>query len=241
MIYTLKQKIGAKDLEKCNYLGNRAVIEYLENAACFHADSLGYGINSMDRLHAAWILLEWRVKVHKRPRYGDGLTINTWSRWIERCYAARDFELFNENGELMISATSKWLWVDTEKWSVIRADDEMKSKYGVDPEHFALSEGNIPRLKAPAEYVSETHYTVTRRDIDIFGHMHNLYYLDLAYEALPEDIYEKRLFDGIKISYIKEIRQGEELSLKYSELDGKHTVVISSRSGDITHAVIEFE
>ncbi len=54
-------------------------------------------------------------------------------------------------------------------------------------------------------------YTTTRRDIDLNGHMHNLYYLDLAYEALPEDVYAKRPYDNIQIQYKKEIKYGEKL------------------------------
>ncbi len=49
-----------------------------------------------------------------------------------------------------------------------------------------------------------------RKDIDINKHMHNLYYLDLAYEALPDEIYNKRPFDYVRITYKKEIKLGEK-------------------------------
>ena len=43
------------------------------------------------------------------------------------------------------------------------------------------------------DYLFKKDYYIQRRDIDINEHMHNLNYLDMAYEILPEDIYKNRL------------------------------------------------
>ena len=67
MIFEEKVRTGAKDLEKGNSLGNRAILEYFENIASRHADSLGYGINSMPLTHLSWLLLDWYVRVYHRP------------------------------------------------------------------------------------------------------------------------------------------------------------------------------
>ena len=50
----------------------------------------------------------------------------------------------------------------------------------------------MDKISIPEKFSNEIIYKVARRDIDLNGHMHNLYYLDLAYEVLPQDIYEKR-------------------------------------------------
>ena len=70
------------------------------------------------------------------------------------------------------------------------------------------------------------------------GHMHNLYYLDLAYEALPEEVYEQRPFDDIRIMYKKEIKLGEIVICKYTKLEDKNIVVIESQDGKVLHAMI---
>ena len=94
-------------------------------------------------------------------------------------------------------------------------------------------------LSLPAEYSSVVPYTVQRRDIDLFGHVHNTNYLDLAYEALPEEVNLQRPFDSVRITYKKEIRLGEKLLLKYAFADGKHTVAITSEDGGVLHSLIE--
>ena len=60
--------------------------------------------------------------------------------------------------------------------------------------------------------------------------MHNLYYLDLAYEALPEDIYNnKRPFNNVKIVYKKEIKPlDDEYEIK--SLNNKKEVSINNEA-----------
>lgn len=239
MIFTEKVKTDFKGLEKDTHLGNRAILEYFENIAGRHADTLGNGVNDIPRTHSAWILLDWKVKVLHRPSYGEELTVTTWSHSIERCFGNRYFTLEDSSGSMCAAASSKWVLMDTEKWSMIRADDKLTAKFCSEPERQLPIDPALGRLKPPAEYSSSVEYTVQRRDIDLFGHVHNTNYLDLAYEALPEEVYAQRPFGSIRITYKKEIRRGEKLLLKYAFVDGKHTAAITSGDGGVIHSIIE--
>ena len=95
------------------------------------------------------------------------------------------------------------------------------------------------KINIPNEYNYEISYTVKRRDIDINGHMHNLYYLDLAYEALPEEIYNERPFDSVRIQYRKEIKLGDTVKCKYAKVDDKNIVAIYSEDENTLHALVE--
>ena len=60
-------------------------------------------------------------------------------------------------------------------------------------------------------------YTVLRRDIDINNHMHNLNYLDMAYDILPEDISKK-----LDLGLVKTFSQSVD-SLKFYNLFSLHS------------------
>ena len=239
MIYKEKFKIGLKDVWKGNEVSNKAILEYLENIAAYHSDSVGYGINTSCETGFTWILLDWKVKVIKRPQYGQTLDIQTWSRGILKCYAFRDFEVYDENHNLCVIATSKWLLINNKTGKIAKVEEEMAKSYHSETEKLVFPEKEIEKIKLPETYESEIIYEVKRKDIDIIGHMHNLYYLDLAYEALPEEIYNKRPFDEFCIMYKKEIKLGETVTCKYSKQEEKHIVVIESQNGKILNAVIE--
>ena len=240
MIFKETVKIGLKDIEKDNILGNKAILKFFENIAGHHSDSLGYGLNNSNETHLSWILLEWKIRSIKRIEYGEELHIDTWSRSIEKYYANRDFNMYNSKGELCVIGTSKWLLINTEKGSIVKPDETMIAKYESESERKVFEE-DLEKIKVPEEYTNEMLYTVKRKDIDFIGHMHNLYYLDLAYEVLPDEVYEKRLFNDVRITYKKEIKLGETVKCKYANVENKHVVVITIEDDKTVHALIELK
>lgn len=240
MIYKEKVKIGLKDIEKGKKVSNQAILEYLENVAAYHSDSVGYGINTTDQTGFSWLLLDWKVKVIKRPEYGQILDIHTWSRNIIKCYAYRDFEVYDENNNLCVMASSKWLLVDNETGKIAKIEPEIAEKYQSEIGKMVFAE-EIEKIKAPENYESSIIYEIKRKDIDIIGHVHNLYYLDMAYEALPQEVYQQRPFDEFSIMYKKEIKLGETVKCRYTYEQAKHFVTIQSEDEQIVHAVIQLK
>lgn len=68
--------------------------------------------------------------------------------------------------------------------------------------------------------------------------MHNLNHLKLAYEALPEDIYQNSIFNNLEIMYKKEIKLDETVNCHYYFENDTHYITIKSEDDSIIHAVI---
>ena len=238
MIYKEKFKMGLKDIDKNNLLKNRAILEYLENIGSYHSDVAGYGAEYTGKTGIAWVLLGWKLKVLKRPQYGQELEIHTWAKLGSKVATFRDFEIYDNNQNLCAIATSKWTMVDIRKGKITKIDDEVINAYKVESKN-VFQKLELEKLKIPSNFDYKTEYTVKRKDIDINGHMHNLYYLDLAYEALPEEIYEKRPFDNVNIQYKKEIKLGEKVICKYAKVENKYNVTIFSEDEKNVHAIVE--
>lgn len=239
MIYEEKFKIGLKDVWAKDEVSNIAILEYLEDIAAYHSDSIGIGINTTEETHLNWLLLDWELEVLKRPRYGQVLDIHTWSRGIEKFYAFRDFEVYDEEKNLCAIATSKWLLVDHKTGKIARVEPEIADRYQSETEKAVFKDKKIEKIKEPKEYISEMTYMTRRRDIDVIGHMHNLYYLYLAYEALPEEEYKKRPFNHVRIQYKNQIKLGEIAKCKYAKENEENIVVIKSEDDKILHAIIK--
>lgn len=240
MIFIQKVKTGIKDIGKNNTIKNRAILEMLENVGSYHSDKIGYGAVNIEKTKLTWILLEWKLKVIKRPIYGQTLTINTWGRNMEKFFTYRDYEIYDENDNLCVIATSKWVLINIETGKIFRMTDDIINSYQPE-ERNVFSSVNIETINIPDSFDLTMKYTVKRRDIDLNFHMHNLYYLDLAYEALPVKIYEQRPFDNIRITYKKEIKLGDIINCKYKKQDDKNIVVITDEEDKIIHAIISLE
>lgn len=240
MIYTEKFKIPLKDIGKDNKIKNRAVLEILENVACYHSDLVGYGVNNIKETKVTWILLDWKLKVINRPTYGQVLTVNTWGKGMNKFFTYRDYEIYDSNNNLCAIATSKWVLIDTERGKMSRLTENIIKAYNPEEKN-VFKEENLEKVKIPEKFTHKIKYKVIRKDIDINNHMHNLYYLDLAYEALPDEIYNKRPFDYVRITYKKEIKLGEKVNCKYVEQDGKYIIAIKSEDETVIHAIVELQ
>ena len=238
MNYEQKIKTGISDVGKNGRITNKAILTILENIGAYQSDIAGQGVLDMGKTGVSWIILDWKLKVLKRPMYGEELLVKTWGRNNKKVHTYRDFEVYNENNELCIIATSKMALINIDTKKFIKLDDEIMSKYKMD-EKSVFEETELDKIKIPEEYTSKKEYEITRKYIDYNGHMHNTYYIDLAYEALPDEVYENRPYNNVRINYRNEIKLGDIVSCNYSYLDKKHIIVIKNDSENIVNSVTE--
>ena len=238
MIFEHDFEIGVKDVGKNDMIKNRAIIEMLEDIGSYHSDLVHYGINDIPTTNVAWILLTWKLKVIDRPKYGEKLHVKTWGKNMTKVFTYRDFEIYDENNKLCIIATSRWALIDVRTRRMAKLNDDIIQSFK--PENKDVFENpKIEKIKIPSSYSNTFKYKTTRRDIDINGHMHNLYYLDIAYNALPDDVYyNKRPFDNVEIEYKKEIKLDDNLICKYSFENNKHIIAIYNQDETILHSII---
>lgn len=235
MIYCSNYKIGLEDIGRNNEATNKALLAIMQDIACLHSASVGYGVLEIETKKRAWMLLDWKMEVIKRPKYNDDIKVETWSRKVERLYAYRDFQLKDKEGNIIAIGTSRWIFVDTERKRPVRLTADIADLYESETDKNVFTE-EMEDIKC-GDYLFKKDYCVQRRDIDINQHMNNLSYLDMAYEILPEDIYNTKVFNNIRIVYKKEILYGEKVECYYEEQNNKH--IITAKSQGKINAIIE--
>lgn len=239
MILENEYTVKLSEIGKGNKATNKTILSYLEDIGGVHSNKAGYGVFEIEQTHLSWILLGWRLQVIRRPKYAENIKIKTWSKGVIKLYTYREFEVYDEQGNLIIKASSKWILLDTEKGKIVRIEPELIGKYEPEPDKAVFGIEEFDKIKEPEQYQYETEYTVRRADIDVNNHMHNLNYIELANEALPEEVYKGALFNDVRITYKKEIKLGDTVRCKYAFKEDKHIVVVKSKDEQILHAIIE--
>ena len=238
MIIENEYQVKLSEIGKDNKVTNKAILSYLEDIGGIHSNLAGTGLLNIEETNMSWVLLEWKLQVIKRPKYTDKIKVKTWSKPPVKCYAYRDFELYDMEGNIIAKAISKWILIDISKGKILRVDDKILEKY--EPEERTVFENEkFEKIKESSEYKEEVTYKVKRSDIDVNKHMHNLNYIDLATEVLPEEVYNNKTFDNVRITYKKEIKLGEVVQSKYAYQDGKHVIAIKSEDDKVLHSIIE--
>lgn len=241
-----KYKVIIKNIGAGNLLSNSGFISMFEEAGCVHSDIAGYGVNQMNSTNVSWVLLHWKVKIFKRPIYNETVNIKTWSRNSNKVVTYRDFEMYDKNGNLLAIATTKWTLVSTDSGSITKITPEIIDRYTPEDSSNVFGEIDIPKLKEPIELeqnmgnISPNYtFTVQRRDIDMNRHMHNLYYLDYALEALPQEIYENLNCNEFEIMYKNGAKLGNNINCFYYEQDDSYYVIMKSAENNKLHAIIK--
>lgn len=238
-ICTKKFDISFCDVGENNSLTNKGILRMMQEIAGIHSQIAGYGLNDIPKTGLAWLLLNWKLKVFLRPKWGETLTINTWSRSQNALFSYRDLEVYDSNNNLVAIATSKWLLFDVNKQAIAKTTPEMREKFE-STDKAVFEEKFNENLKEPenSEFVLE--YKVERRDIDTNHHVNNLNYLDFAYEALPEDIYKNGELSNVEIMYKHEAKLGDILLIYCAETENhEYFVTVKDKLTGNLHTIIK--
>lgn len=239
MIVEQEYSIKLSEINRENEATNKAILGILEDVGGIHSNIAGFGLLDITHTHLSWVLLDWKVQIIRRPKYNEKIIAKTWSKESIKFYAYRDFEIYDTKGNVIVKAITKWVLINIQTEKLTRITPEILGKYEPELEKTVFENEDIEKVREPEKIISEVDYKVKRADIDVNNHMHNLNYLELVNEALPEEIYYGRELNNIRISYKKEIKLGETVKCQYSFENGKHIITVRSEDKKVLHSIIE--
>lgn len=208
-----------------------AALRILEDIASRHAAHVGDLVIENAQRGRAWFIVGWSVQILARPVYPAPLRVCTWVRNTSRKSSIlREYEIADASGAPLVRGLSKMVLFDLHKGLIMPVDDALYALYA--PEDSALyDEPDLPRLHEPEAYLTAAPIPLRRSDIDFNGHVHNLSYLYLALEALPEDVYRQDDFSRLRMVFRKAVQANERIECRYAAYNGVHTVGVYGEDG----------
>ncbi len=207
-------KIYSYDTDMNAQLSLPNLIKYFMETAIEHSDHVGYSMEKLMEMNRGWVVLNWVIKMHKYPKYGDNLKIYTWAVKSGSLQATRYFTMEYKDGTVAAEAASKWAFLDLENRHPARFSLEMMELYCYDRQ----APFDPGRFKLPDEkeenMISEKSLIVRRSETDTNGHTNNIRYVEWAVDDVPEDIYVNYKAEKISVLYRKECRAGDEVKVK---------------------------
>ena len=206
-----------------NELTNKSFLSFMEDIAGDHSQHFNMSFSELFKQNLTWVLLNWKLHVLKRPKDNEQLRVITWGRFFNKLFVLRDFKVFDENDELCAIATSKWCLLDTNTHKMAHLFPDLNERYSKFPEESVFGIQDLPKIDLPNENekpVNTLNYKIRRFDLDLNKHVHNLNYLNYAYEVLPEVVYfENQELKNVEIAYKKEVSLNEEIKIDLYESD----------------------
>lgn len=221
MFVELEYQPALEDFRTNGEMELRSILKLFENTGNKHSDIAGDSILNRASTGKTWVFTDWMLEIKRYPKYGEKIVSRTWSEPVNAIFTcSRNFELYC-NDELVIKATTRWAIVDTSVNRPVKIEPELIEKYQPEDKK-TFEEVKLPRIVLPETFDCKKEIVQRRSDIDFNNHVHNLTYLDYAFETIPQDLYQNRSFKNVRISYKFAVFAGEKTVCKYACVDGKH-------------------
>ena len=218
-------------------LSNKGFLTMLTNLACLHGNRIGQGLMDREKCGLSWMVVGWRLMVDHRPLLSETVHGLTWASGWNRLQTTRDFLLLDRQGAEAARATSAWLVLDEHNTHVLRMTPEIVTPYGPEPDKQTFPGYAFPREAPAFEPVRSVEVQVGRAMIDCNDHVHNVAYMDLFTEALPEDEDMDR-FNDLTLVYRREIRPRQRITAVFGRAGEERVIVLREAEGDLLHAFL---
>lgn len=241
-IYSKKFEVTLSDVDENNELSNKGILRFLQEIACIHSGLCGSSPNTVEKTGIAWVVLNWKLHVYSRPCWNTSLTVKTWPSNQKYVSFYRDFEITDENDNLIAIATSKWIPFDVNKHTFTKLSPEISNNYTIINKH-VFDEPFKEKFTEPESSAFVKEYVVLQRDLDTNHHVNNLNYLDFACEALPVNIPSN--FTDVEIMYKNEAKLDDVLEMYYYKSDipedNEYTITIKNKFTDELHSIVKLK
>ena len=182
--YTLTTVVPFADVDRNQVMLLPQLFKLLQEAAVQHADLFGVGVRGIAERGTSWVLNRLAVELTRYPRRDETIRVTTWSTGVHGFKGYREFRL-HSGDELLLSASSLWLWIDLRTRTLTRVPAEIAAT-------FPVGSGSTPyrpdldhlRLTPPADAAPVLKLDLRYSDQDANSHINHTAYFDLLQTAL---------------------------------------------------------
>jgi len=231
--YILEASVRFAEVDREQAMTLPALLQLLQEAAIRHADLYGVGAEGLAERGTSWVLNRLALGIERYPRRDEALRVETWSTGVRGFRGFREFRLFC-GAELLLCASSLWLWIDLRTRTLTRVPEELAAAFPIGGAGRAPFRPELEKLRfappaaeAPAEPV-----TVRYSDFDANGHVNNTAFFDYLQTALVRQgrpPHPRRL----ALQFLREISLTAEAATVRSETRGDELAfAIAAGEGD---------
>lgn len=188
-----------------------SIMNFLCDIGNCQSEELGDTIEHLLESNGAWVFYKYDIKVHKYPKYRDIITIETQSIGFKKFYAYRGYTIKDSLGNILVEAVALFFLINIEKRRPMRIPDEKYIIYGED-KNFS-KEVEMEEINNIKRVDNEKSFQIRYSDIDSNGHVNNVKYVELAIEAVPQEIVSKCNLERVKVIFEKETTYGDIVSI----------------------------
>jgi acyl-ACP thioesterase len=220
----------------------RTLGNFFQHTAHLHANSLDFGVDDLGEEGKTWVLARLFLSVNRPPRFSETITVETWPTGIDKLFALRDFRIFDQDGNDLVSGVSAWLIISLEERRIMRIPQSFV-EFAKNPR---AVDHRLEKIEvSPLSPSAVKNLDVRFRDIDVNQHVNNVSFIEWVTEALPFELQSSSYCCELEINYLKEAFYGdtiESCAVLFSENPDSYFHSLQRKGeGEIARAVTRWK
>ncbi|MBF4694077.1 acyl-[acyl-carrier-protein] thioesterase [Fusibacter ferrireducens] len=202
------------------------LLNFLQDISTCHYNSV-VGENDDN---AVWVIVEWDVQFIAPITKVQTLTVKTKPTYFRKFIAYRAYEIEDAEGTVVVTAVSKWAYINYESRKQMVIPKSLYAIFGVQE-----NADKPPKLENMDFKIDRKGFMPFRScfsDIDINQHVNNVSYLRWTIDSLPYDFIAQNSPKRLQVYYRKEIFINDVIRV-LTDLEEKETrQIIQNSNGE---------
>ncbi len=197
-------KIRTYQVDKRKKLRIPPLLQIMQDASMQHVQHLKTSFWEMEKDKLSWVLASKELNVYDLPNLGDSIEVHTYPSGVERIVTYRDYFAYDSRQNLLASATSKWVLMNTETRKLAPLPEWLSQAIT------ALQNENIPleryktRIPASEQIDFQKSFRVDKFHLDWNGHVNNISFVSMMLETLAEAFQSEHNLYKLALQYKNE-------------------------------------
>lgn len=190
------------------HLGN-----HMLNAADFHSNDRGYGMNYLNTVNKTWVLSRLAIEMQDMPMAYDRFKVETWVEGAMKYFTSRNFKMSSADGSKVYGyGRSIWAMIDTETrqpCDIYSIHNGLIDKYVEKDKEAPILPSS--RVKIPADATLVRSIDTYYNDVDVNGHINSVKYIEHILDLFDIEYFRTHRLQRFEIAYVAESHQGDKL------------------------------
>ena len=112
-VFDLEMTVQAEHIDRLGHVNNVVYMQWMQQVATAHIDSLGLGLKEYLELKHAMVAVEHHVQYRKAAFEGEKIVLRTWLNEINALYLFRQYVFYRTQDQaVLFSGNTKWACVE---------------------------------------------------------------------------------------------------------------------------------
>lgn len=231
--------INPRDADFSGFISLKSLCDFILQVAGDDADERGFGLWKLRERNFSWVLCYIAIEIKRFPKCGETIDIDTWVEKVNRIFTFRHFDIYDENGDIVISASTNWSMIDFKQRSMVNITKEIDCTNVVRNEPLKIS----PIKRVPSfEPTRSSEHIVKFSDIDVNQHTNSSKYLEWMCDFIQNPFEILHTVKRVDINYHHEAIYNDRVIIE-NRTDGNEQLFAAKNSEGtvLCNAIFSFE